>query len=145
MYIPDRDENGNIISPAPAPFAAKKIDGKNLFTRVHGVTSSIGMGLNIIEFIIPYAHVKFNALEIVNGDEGDSVNLKVVDDANGTYSTIPDYVLNQFGYNVNIPQGFYKRDSSYDADLYQNMKIRLEYNSVVAKTVKINIILHELK
>lgn len=127
------------------PFTAKKIDGKNLFTRVHGLTASVAAGSNDITFSIPYSHAKFNALEIVNGASGESVNFKVLDDSSGTYSTVPNYQLNQFGFSVQIPDGFYKRDSSYDADLYLNMVIKLEYTAVEAKTVRINIVLHELK
>jgi len=61
-------------------------------------------------------------------------------------STIPNYMLNQFGFNVEMPDGFYKDESSYDADLIQNMKIELTYfnNGENEKHIGVNFTLHEI-
>lgn len=132
-------------SVAPSPFASKYIGDKSLYTRVHGIQSAITVGTNNIDFTVPYAQAKFNALEIVNADVGDKVSLKILDSATGIISTIPFYELNQFGFDIYLPDGFYVRESQYDADLISGLVIRLEYTTAIAKTVKFNVILHELK
>jgi hypothetical protein len=63
------------------------------------------------------------------------------------YAHTPDALLNQFGYNVNISEKFYKRESPYDADLIQNMKLRIEYDALdelLPRTIYINFLLHEV-
>lgn len=127
------------------PFSAKKINGKKLFQRAHGESYSLTSGLNTIEFHIPYNEVKFNEIEIINAEVGDNCKLKILDTATGTYTGQPNYELNQFGYDVNLGPGFYRRGSKYDADLNLGMRIVVEYSSVSAKSVYINYILHELK
>jgi len=128
------------------PFTSKVLkSGKKLFQRVYGTSESLTGGSNTFDFEIPYTQVKFNEIEIIGAELGDNCNLKILDNAAGTTSTIPNFELNQFGFNVNIRPSYYKRSSNYDADLISGMKIKVEYNSQSAKTIYINYILHEVK
>ena len=128
------------------PFAAKQLsNGKKLFSRVHGESYSVTAGSNILDYSIPYPQVKFNELEIIGAELGDIATLRIKDDSTGTYSTVPNYTLNTFGVDVNCAKDYYDRSSNYDADLYYGMRIYIEFESVSAKTVYINYILHELK
>jgi hypothetical protein len=128
-----------------SPFASKQVDGKKLFQRVHGVSESLSAGQNTFEFVVPYAQVKFNEIEIVGAELGDFCDLNILDSATGLISTIPNLKLNQFGFHVNIRPVYYQRASNYDADLYGGMKISVTYNSQTAKTVHVNYVLHEVK
>lgn len=130
------------------PFADKVLpNGKRLYVRVHGISASVSGAPDNIDFVIPYAACKITGLEIINGAVGDTCNFKVLDTPSGTISGVPNAVLNQFGFNVNVAKDYYKRESSYDADLIQNMTIRIEYDSVATlpAPVYVNIILHEVK
>ena len=134
------------VSSTSYPFASKILpDGKKLFGRAHGKTFVLNSGANVLDFDIPYANCKITGVEIIGGEVGDTLDFFVLDDSLGTYSTIPDYPLNQFGFDVGISKDFYKRESVYDADLYYNMCISIAYYSQSAKTVYINYILHEVK
>lgn len=132
-------------APAPNPFASKIIGDKGIFQRVHGESYALSSGSNVIDHSVPYPQIKFNEIEIIGGELGDTCNLKILDTSTGTYTTIANYQLNQFGFNVNVKPDYYQRSSNYDADLFQGMRVYIEYASVSAKTVYINYILHELK
>ncbi len=127
------------------PFAAKTINGMSIYSRPKGMAQAVILGTTTFETVVSFPKVKFNELEIIGGEIGDNVNLKILDTAAGTYSGAPNYQLNQFGYTVNVAKDYYSRVSQYDADLYQGMRIVLEYTSVSAKTVYPNFIIHELK
>lgn len=137
--------NAITVESSP-PFLSKILpNGKKLFSRVHGVEFSVTTGSNNCEFSIPYPAVKFNELEIINAEIGEKATLTIKDDSNGTYTTIPNYTLNTFGNAVNIAEKYYKRKSDYDADLYLNMVIHINYTSLSNKTIYVNYILHEVK
>lgn len=128
------------------PFASKTLkDGKKLYKRVHGVSTPIDNETKNIDFTVPYEACKITGVELINTDIGDSVNLKVLDTTTGTYTTIANYMLNQFGFNVYLAPGSHKEISQYDADLYLNMQLRIEYTTEATKTVYVNFILHEVK
>lgn len=131
------------------PFAAKEVPAGKLFRRKHGFSSSeISAGqTGTIILSVPYNTVKVNEFEFINCSEGDTVNFKVLDTPTGTLSTTPNYLLNQFGFSCQMPTGFYKDFSQYDADLIKDMQIQIEYtnNSGSAKTIKGNIVYHEVK
>lgn len=128
------------------PFAAKVLpNGKKLYGRAHGKAFTLTAGANTLDFDVPYAACKITGMEIVGGEIGDTLDFFILDDDSGTYSTIPNYMLNQFGFDVAVSKDFYKRESAYDADLYYNMCISIAYYSQTAKTVYINYILHEVK
>lgn len=130
------------------PFAQKITkDGKRLFRRKHGVKKLIqANSTDTINFIVPYTFAKINQAEIINCSVGDVCDLKVYDNSSGTISGVPNLMLNQFGFNVIMPNGMYVDQSNYDADLIQGMKIELTYtnNSSEPKEIGFNITLHQL-
>ena len=146
---------GKVEVTVQPPFASKKINGKSIFKRVHGVSQSIDDGQTVnVDFTVPYPTVKFTGAEMFNTDFGDVVDFTVHDDASNTYSGAPttspgypNYKLNQFGYSVQMPNERYKNTSNYDADLYFGMIIRCAYtnNSGATKTIRMNVWLHEVK
>ena len=128
------------------PFSSKTLpNGKKLFARTTGFQATLTAGANVVNYTVTYPWVKVTGIEIIGCEALDVVQLKVFDTNTGTYSTIPDCQLNQFGYTVNLPKDFYSRTSSFDADLYVGMIIKIEYTSISAKTVGFNLILNEVK
>lgn len=127
------------------PFSSKEIDGKKLYKRVHGESYSVTTGSNDLVFTITYNWIKINGLEMVGASNGDRVSFYVLDSVTGTYTTIPNYVLNQFGYGVNVPKDYYINKSEFDADLYLGMQIKLVYESIDDKNIGVNFLLTELK
>jgi len=132
------------VNEAP-PFSSKKIGSKKLYTRATGKAFTVSVGSNNLDFLIPYNEMKINGIEIVNGKVGEKVNLKVLDTAAGTISTVPNYMLNQFGFDVNLPDGMFVRESQYDADMIKDLVIRIEYTAIEARDVRVNYLIHELK
>lgn len=131
------------------PFASKELPDiqKKLFRRAHGFQHNlVANSENIIEFIIPYAWCKVTTLEIINLPAMMQCDLTICDTSTGTYSTIPNYKLNQFGFNVNVAKNYYKDHSEYDADLYLGMKVCLilKNTSNFTDTIGINLTLHEV-
>ena len=139
------------------PFAAKTLStGQKLFKRIHGTFQTIPANSTAnIELIVPYNQAKINALEILGASHGDTSNFNVYDNAAGTvtstlaatgYTAIPNFKLNQFGYNVCMRAGFHMEESQYDADVILGMKLQLEYTNNTNEEVVIgaNFILHEL-
>lgn len=130
---------------AQPPFANKIIGTKKIYNRVTGKTFSLSVGSNTCDFSIPYPHMKIVGVEVINGEIGDIVDFTVHDDASGTYSGYANLQLNQFGFDVNIAPDYYRRVCNYDADVYQNMVLKMTYNSQSAKTIYVNYLVHELK
>lgn len=129
-------------------FASKKLStGQSLFKRVHGVFKTIpANSTETIRLIVPYTQAKINALEIIGAYHGDTANFNVYDNSSGTISTVPNYKLNQFGFNVCMRKDFHKEESQYDADLILGMVLELEYTNSQSTdtTIGANFILHEL-
>jgi len=139
-------EDKDIIVTSQPPFSSKTLpDGKKLYARTQGKEFTLVAGANTLDFSIPYPTCKITGVEIINGELGDKVDLFILDDPSGTYSTIPNDILNQFGFDTNIAKDFYKKESHYDADLYINMNISITYYSQSAKNIYINYLLHEVK
>lgn len=132
-----------------SPFADKILpNGSKLFKRVHGVSQQVSNSLVNIDFSIPYANCKITGMEIISAVAGDVCNFKILDTPSGTISGVANAQLNQFGFNVNIASIFYKHESNYDADLIQDLKIRIEYlpkDTSSTRDVFINLILHEVQ
>lgn len=130
------------------PFANKVlVNGKKLFRRKHGASASIPANdSGTIEIVVPYTQCKITEAEITNCSVGDTADLKVYDNAAGTISGVPNLMLNQFGFSVQLPDGMYTDESNYDADLIQGMKVEITYNNNTnsAKTVGVNFVLHQL-
>lgn len=143
-----KSKANRIPSIKTQPFSDKILpDGKKIFIRVHGLSASVSGAPDNIDFSIPYDLCKLTGIEILNGLAGDTCNLKVLDTPTGTISGVANAVLNQFGFEVNVAKDFYKRESSYDADLIKDMKVRIEYDSIATLPVMVyaNLILHEIK
>jgi len=132
------------VNTQPA-FASKKVGTKKLYTRATGKSFALVVGSNTLDFLIPYNEMKFTGIEIDGGKIGERVNLKILDTATGTISGVPNYMLNQFGFDVNLPDGFYSRESQYDADLIKDLVIRIELTAVEARNIGVNYLIHELK
>lgn len=129
-----------------APFADKVLqDGKDIFKREHGVQFVLAVGQNDCIFTVPYNWVKIIGVEIINGQSLDYCDFYILDSITGTYSTIPNYQLNQFGYSVNISSDFFQKVNNYEADLYLGMQIKIVYYSQSIKTIGINYNLNEIK
>tara|TARA_R110000851_G_scaffold85715_4_gene186255 strand:+ start:690 stop:1094 length:405 start_codon:yes stop_codon:yes gene_type:complete len=129
-------------------FAKKTLNGKNLFRRKHGFSKSIAANsVESIILVVPYSSCRINQVEFVNAVNGDTVNLKVLDTTTGLLTTVPSYMLNQFGFDVQLPNGLYVDKSEYDASLIGGMQVLIEYsnNSSVDIIVGGNIIYHEEK
>ena len=127
-------------------FASKVLpDGKKLYKRMVGMSQALSAGSNNVIHTVTFAHVKMVGVEIIGAELGDYCDFMVLDDTSGTYSTIPNYQLNQFGWSVQMAAGKHEEKSNYDADLYVGMQIKLVYNSASAKTVGFNFDLNEVK
>ena len=153
---PDEPTQVEIAKQVLPPAFADKVlpDGKKLYRRKYGIvldnsSTEIAAGqTGTLSFVVPYANAKINKLEIIGGRIGDCVDLKVYDTPTGTISTVPNYMLNQFGFDVYINGPFYADFSNYDADLIKDMKIELTYknkHSTDSITPFANIVLHEVK
>lgn len=129
------------------PFSQKTIGDKKLFSRLHGASYTVQPGANTLEFVVPYPTCKITEVELIGCVLGDSCSFKVLDSDAGIITTIPNYLLNQFGFDVQLPNNFYVKKSSYDADLVKDLKLVIEYNNseLSAKSIGINFNLHELK
>lgn len=126
------------------PFA----DKSQLFFRGRGIKQTItANSTENITYVIPYDKCKLNGIELLNGNDGDTVNFKVLDSTTGTYTTIPNYLLNQFGFDWNVAASGTTKVLPYDADLFLNMQISVEYtnNSNSDTEIAVNIDLHEDK
>jgi len=137
----DFETNYKPLANAPvlndiAAFASKKYGAKSLFTRTTGKAHAVAVGANTLDYTITYAACKINGLEIINAEIGDYVDLQVV---HPTYG-----VLSQFGYSTYLAKDFYCRTSNYDADLVSGLILRIIYNSISAKTIYTNYLLHEV-
>jgi hypothetical protein len=146
--LPENEVKVVQVDSSP-PFASKTIlvsgVSKKLYKRVHGIQQDCVVGDNILEFTIPYPQAKITGIEMIGGANCDIVRLLIKDTPTGTYSTVPNYTLNQFGFNVNVAGNYYQHTSEYDADLFLNMKIHIIYTAQVAGKIGINFILNELK
>ena len=144
-HIPERDKEGRQVVYL-SPFANKRLPEGDLFKRVHGVSATIAAGsTGNVELVVPYNIAKFNGAEIINCKLGDTVDFMVYDNPSGTISGVPDLMLNQFGFNVQMPNDFYKNTSEYDADIILGMKIQCQYtnNGADPVTIYMNVELHE--
>ena len=121
------------------PFSPKMWEGKKLFARNHGfqiVCTSAGTFNG--EFSIPYDHAKMDKVDIVNGEANDLANFKIATVAGGI-------VLNQFAFSLNIAKDYMSQTSAYDSDLFLGLKVVLEYTCQSARTIGVNLRLHEVK
>lgn len=142
--VPERDSQGHIIGYV-APFASKEVDGMKLYKRVHGITLDCTVGLNAFDLVIPYNQAKLNKIEIMWAPEECVADFKVYDTPAGTISTIPNYMLNQFGFGIGVAKDLHIEASEYDADVIKDMKLSCELTTPIAKKICVNFVLNELK
>lgn len=139
----------NVATQSHAPFGAKTmiINGvtKRLFARFTGSQTVLAAGANTIDMTISYPWVKIVGIEVINCEALDTADFSVLDTPTGTYFGTPSAVLNQFSYTLNLPKDYYLKMAQFDADIYQNMVIRIGYTSVSAKTIGINLLINEVK
>ena len=132
-----------------SPFAAKKLpDERKLYRRKRGTRNTIPANSSAsITFTVPYAMCKIDQLEITNTDTLDQADFNVRDTATGTYSGYPNVVIEQFGFDVEMPMDFYVDRSNYDANLYGGMVLEVVYKNSTSndKIIGINFNLHEIK
>jgi hypothetical protein len=134
------------ITQTTQPFASKTLpNGQSLYKRFTGISQQLQEGSNTFTWTSSYNTAKILALEVINAEVGDTCSLFVLDSTTGTYSKIPNYPLNQFAFNANIPENFYRYDSEYDAEIYLGMQIQFVYNSASSKTIYINLDINEVK
>jgi hypothetical protein len=131
------------------PFHSKELPDiqKKLFRRSRGVQATLNPnGNTVIEFIIPYNWCKITTIEVVGLTHMVKVDFSIIDTPVGTYSTVPNYKLNQFGFNVNMSKDYYRDHSEYDADLYLGMVIQLVVKNDTDTTplIGVNFTLHEV-
>lgn len=139
-----------VVESISYPFSSKILeDGRKLYERKHGIAgSSVAAGQTVSTvYSIPYVDCKITAVEVVGSKEGDQVDFKILDTPSGTVSTIPNYVLNQFGFGVFTIAGNYKEESWYDADLFIGLQLEMSYTNNGSSTVtpNYNVTLHEVK
>jgi hypothetical protein len=117
---------------------------KKLYKRLTGVQYDVVEGDNIFYFVIGYNWCKITGLEMVNSDMLEFCNFSITDSTTGAYSGVPNKVLSQFAYNVNLTDGSYKYLSEYDSDIYLGMQLKLEIHASRAKKIGINVFLDEV-
>lgn len=136
------------VASSPA-FSSKTITvngvTKKLYARNTGFQVTLTAGSNTVTYTATYPWVKLIGVEVIGAETLDYVDMKVYDNSSGTYSGVPNYMLNQFAYSVNIPKDYYIRLSQFDADMYINMVVEFTYHSVSDKTIGINLIMNEVK
>lgn len=146
-YLPN--SNKKINNPLQNnPFSSKTVEGGKLYRRKHGTRATIpGNSTQSIKFTVPYTVAKVDEVEIINCSGVDTVDLNILDSATGTYTTIPNYLLNQFGFDVNVSDIYFTDTSNYDAELNIGMQIEILYtnNEADSKSIGINFVLHEVK
>lgn len=134
---------------AQPPYGSKTITvgngTKKLYARFTGVQFSVSQGSNTLNYVVTYAWAKLLGIEVVNCEALDNADLKVYDTASGTYSGVPNLLLNQFSYTINLPKDFYVRMAQFDADIYAGMVIQITYVSQSAKTIGLNLLIDEVK
>lgn len=118
---------------------------KRLFARNTGKAFAVTTGSNDLNYTAAYAWVKIIGLECIGAEIGDYAELRVYDNASGTYSGVPNALLNQFGYTLYMAKDYYVRISQFDSDIYTGMVLKVTYNSISNKNVYINYLMNEAK
>lgn len=116
----------------------------SLFARFTGMQYALTAGSNVLQYTATYPWSKLIGVECVNCEALDTVNFAVYDTPTGTYSGVPNRLLQQFSYSLNLPKDYYVRMAQFDADVYQGMVIQMTYVSQNAKTVGINFLLDQV-
>lgn len=100
----------------------------------------------MVSYQIDSYQYDMTGIEILNGALGDEVHMKILDDASGTYSTIPNYQLDEFGITWNVRPAIFVKDLPYSARVMPGMVIAFDYtnNSGADRMIYINLDLHRI-
>lgn len=132
-----------------APIGAKTITvngtNKKLFARNIGLQFELIEGDNELTYVMSFPWSKIVGVEIVACEALDTISMKVYDTDSGLYSGVANALLNQFSFDLNLPDGFYARMAQFDADAYAGLVVKFYYKSKSAKTIGINLITNEVK
>lgn len=120
-----------------APFAEKVLDGKKFSRRVHGVKINGVVGLNTIDFVVPYATAMISRVEVIGATACDTANFKILDPN--------EVVLNQHGYDVVLSGDYYDQRSEFAGDIVSGLILRCEITLQNAGLVGVNYILTEVE
>lgn len=130
------------------PFASKDLpNGKKLKRRTNGIQFTIPASDSItVSYTCPYSQAKINEVEVLWAPEFVTAIMNVKDTPAGTYSAVPNAILDTFGNACNIGKDYWKGRSEYDADIYGGMVLEfvVTNGSAVSKTVGINMVFHEV-
>lgn len=138
-YLPTSNQRVSCIG-TQQPFQSKKLpDGSKLYRRKHRASKNCATGENTIDIVVSYAHCKIDCMEFIGCHKGDRVDLKV-------YAADGTTLLNQFGFDAAMRDEHYLDKSDYDADLYEDLIVRVIYknNSGSSFDLDINYTLHEV-
>lgn len=85
-------------------------------------------------------------VEILNGKLGDEIHMKILDDANGTYSGFPNAQLDEFGITWNIRPDVFVKNLPYSARVYPGMLVTFDYtnNDTADRIIYFNLDLHKV-
>lgn len=129
-------------------FASKVLpNGSKIFRRVRGISGTVHDSPVTIDFVVPYPSCKITGLQILGAELGDKATFQVLDTEAGTVSGVSKAVLNTFGEDVYISAGSADYPSRYDADLFQNLTLRIVYTPKAggsSREVYINYDLHQV-
>ena len=120
-----------------SPFAEKILNGKKFSRRVHGVKINAVVGLNIIDFVVPYATAMISRVEVIGATACDTANFKILDPN--------EVVLNQHGYDVVLSADYYDQRSEFAGDIVSGLILRCEITLQNAGLVGVNYILTEVE
>lgn len=130
------------------PFCSKELpNGKKLYRKKHGYTITLAAnGDTVLSISVPYTQCKVMDAEILWCPEGVTVDMKIKDTPQGTYSGTPNQLLGQHGFAVAVRESFHHDISPYDAELYLGMVIEftLHNSTATEKTIAVNVPFHEV-
>ena len=144
-YKASGNKSPNIIYP----FAQKRhYDGRKLTRRIHGFKIDLDTSgtEQTVKFTIPYVACLMTSTSVVDAIPGDKLQFSVLDSTAGLLTGVPNYRLNQFGYDVYPAKDYYEERSEYDAELVVGLQLEIKVTPVdtTARSVYFNITLHEL-
>jgi hypothetical protein len=117
-------------------------DGKILYYKIHGFKTEIPAGESYtFRLQNPYSEAYFQGAEIL-------VNIIGVSDFDVAIPTEQgDFVVEQYGYDVNMGEIIYQRESQYASRIPQGIIIRNTYTNDTDNTLEvgINFIMHEIR
>lgn len=127
------------------PFSSNELsDGRKLFRRKRGANHGKPIiceagEVTSIRYVVEFDFCKIDEVEIVNCGFPDTVSFNVLHNEYG--------LLNEFGKDIFLSDGYYNDSSNYDAELVKDLIIEVLYsnNGTEKKEVGINFVIHEVK